>query len=563
MTVIPGDAQFPEDAVRQRVLGRYAIVDTCRAAEYDDIALLARAVVRTPVAGIALFDGNRAWLKAAAGLDVTECPLAESFFAQHLGHTSVVVVPDATQDPRYAATSWVVQDPRARFYAGAPLVTSDGYVLGAIFCVDDSPRHMTPEDGANLTALARQVVALLELRRTEMSFHVVVDGAGHVAFHLDTQGDLVSLTPTWARLTAFGVVRSLGQPFADFLHPDDRKTFTRELERLHSESTSIRFECRLVTLMGDTVDVELFAQPLLDDYQRFAGVMGVLSDISERRVREIEVQHAQKMEALGRLSAGIAHEINTPIQFVGDNTRFLAESYETMLRLLLTYRHVLDANSGATPWAQRQDIIRHAEAQADVDYLAEEVPSAVAQSLEGVERVASIVRAMKTFSHPGQDTQAPADLNEALQATVTVARHQVKYVADVVMDLCELPPVTCKLGDLNQVFLNLIVNAGDAIAETGERGQIGVQTRTEGDCVVIRVSDSGAGVSDEIRHKIFEPFFTTKSVGRGTGQGLALARAVVQDRHGGTISVESTMGHGSIFTIRLPTAGASTGGVSR
>jgi signal transduction histidine kinase len=293
----------------------------------------------------------------------------------------------------------------------------------------------------------------------------------------------------------------------------------------------------------------------VDEDGRALGLVGVIVDITERQAREVEAQHLQKLEALGRLSAGLAHEINTPIQFVGDNARFLAESYEAMLKLVLTYRRILDTSSGAISWYQRQELVQEAEAEADVDYLAEEVPTAVRQSLEGVERVASLVRAMKTFSHPGTSGQAPADLNEALRATMTVARNQIRYIADAVLDLGDVPPVVCNIADLNQVFLNMVVNAADAIQEKGDHGTITVVSRRDGDEVMITISDTGAGIPRDLQRRIFEPFFTTKKVGRGTGQGLALARAVICDQHGGTLTLTSEPGAGTTFTIRLPVVG--------
>jgi signal transduction histidine kinase len=169
--------------------------------------------------------------------------------------------------------------------------------------------------------------------------------------------------------------------------------------------------------------------------------------------------------------------------------------------------------------------------------------------------VSTIVRAMKTFSHPGLKEQVPADLNEAVAATVTVTRHQVSEVADLVLELGDLPPVRCNIADLNQVFLNLIVNAADAIEETGRRGVITVATALEREEVVVRISDTGAGIPDDVRPKIFDPFFTTKDVGRGSGQGLPLARGVVQEGHGGTLTVESVPGEGTTFSVRIPAGG--------
>jgi len=208
------------------------------------------------------------------------------------------------------------------------------------------------------------------------------------------------------------------------------------------------------------------------------------------------------------------------------------------------------------PWAERLPAMRAAEQEMEIEYLESEVPSAVAQTLAGIDRVATIVRAMKTFSHPGHDEHVPADLNEALTATVTVTRHQVSQVADLDLDLGELPPVRCNIADLNQVFLNLIVNAADAVEETGRRGVIRVRTEVDGTDAVISVSDTGGGIPEHIRAKVFDPFFTTKEVGRGTGQGLPLARSVVHDGHGGTLSLQTEPGIGTTLTVRLPIAGA-------
>jgi signal transduction histidine kinase len=204
---------------------------------------------------------------------------------------------------------------------------------------------------------------------------------------------------------------------------------------------------------------------------------------------------------------------------------------------------------------ERQERVREAEAGIDFDYLQKEIPSAVEQTLEGIERVSTIVRAMKTFSHPGHKDQVPADLNEAVGATVTVARHQIRDVADLRLDLAELPPVKCNIAELNQVFLNLIVNAADAVGETGRRGLITVATAVDGEDVVIRITDTGGGIPDDVRSRMFDPFFTTKDVGRGSGQGLPLVRGVVQEGHGGSITVESVLGEGTTFTVRIPIEG--------
>jgi signal transduction histidine kinase len=276
---------------------------------------------------------------------------------------------------------------------------------------------------------------------------------------------------------------------------------------------------------------------------------------------ELATRQAQKLEAVGRLAAGIAHEINTPIQFVGDNTHFLRDAFASLQRLLDAYAVLCDAAAAGQVAPSLLAAVHRAEAEADLAYLSEEIPRALEQVLEGVERVASIVRALKEFAHPARKERAPADLNQALQSTLTVARNELKYVAEVQTDFAPLPPVLCQIGDLNQVFLNLLVNAAHAIADqvgdSGARGTITVRTRALGTQVEVAISDTGPGIPAAIRDRIFDPFFTTKAVGRGTGQGLALARAIVVEQHGGELTFESVEGAGTTFYVRLPVTGGA------
>jgi signal transduction histidine kinase len=277
---------------------------------------------------------------------------------------------------------------------------------------------------------------------------------------------------------------------------------------------------------------------------------------SESKRLELELHQSQKLEAVGRLAAGIAHEINTPIQYIGDNTRFLAEAFEALRTMLARQREVL---AQAAPPEAVAGLARVAESL-DLEYVVEQVEPAIARTLDGVQRVATIVRAMKEFAHPDQKEMVATDLNRALQATLDVARNEYKYVADVELALGALPPVTCHAGDVNQVFLNLIVNAahaiGDVVKGTGAKGRIRIATAREGTAMVlVTVDDTGGGIPAAIQDKIFEPFFTTKEVGKGTGQGLAIARSIVE-KHKGTIRFCSRPGDGTTFQIRLPIHGA-------
>jgi len=241
---------------------------------------------------------------------------------------------------------------------------------------------------------------------------------------------------------------------------------------------------------------------------------------------EAKLRQAQKLEAVGSLAAGIAHEINTPIQFVGDNVRFMSQSFTDLMKLLQQSAVIADKAMGNGDIAQEIQQFLEAYKNADIDFVREEMPKAIEQTLDGVDRVATIVRAMKKFSHPDQGQKAPADINEAISNTLIVARNELKYVADVETSFAHhLPMVACHLSDLNQVFLNLFVNAAHAIAdvvkETEQKGTITVRTSRDGDNVVVEISDTGCGIPEDIRDRIFDPFFTTKGVGEGTGQAEA------------------------------------------
>lgn len=289
------------------------------------------------------------------------------------------------------------------------------------------------------------------------------------------------------------------------------------------------------------------------------------SDVTEREVLGQQLRQAQKLEAIGQLAAGIAHEINTPIQYVGDNTRFLQEFWVTVHSLCAITREMRqEARSGAiSPQTlERFDVAAQA---ADFEYMQTEIPHAIEQSLEGIERVTRIVHAMKEFSHPGSEEKKSIDINRAIETTITVARNEWKYVSDVETHFDpELPLVLCHAGEFNQVVLNLLINAAQAIAEAvgdGSRGKgkIVISTARAQDWAEISIADTGAGIPEAIRSRVFEPFFTTKPVGKGTGQGLALAHTAIVRRHGGKIWFESEVGKGTTFFIRIPIADPAGG----
>ncbi|MBC8089982.1 MAG: sensor histidine kinase [Phycisphaerae bacterium] len=278
----------------------------------------------------------------------------------------------------------------------------------------------------------------------------------------------------------------------------------------------------------------------------------LLKQLRERERMEIELNHALKLEAVGQLASGIAHEINTPIQYIGDSVAYVHDTLGDVRTLLDWYQRVLQKAlaDGTLPTSSE---LLAAEERADITYAMEQIPLATERALDGVHRVATLVQAMKEFAHPDASEMALADINAALRSTMLVAGNEIRRVAELVIELDALPEVSCHIGEINQVFLNLLVNAAHAVGDAGsQRGCITVRSRVIPDGVEISVADTGRGIPAGIRSRIFEPFFTTKDVGRGTGQGLAIALSIVRDKHAGSIHFQTEEGVGTIFVVRLP-----------
>ncbi len=292
--------------------------------------------------------------------------------------------------------------------------------------------------------------------------------------------------------------------------------------------------------------------------------MTILRDITdywntleEKKKAERQLMQAQKMESIGQLAAGIAHEINTPIQFVQDNSDFLKTAFSEILPALSLAQKLLDQAKSGTIEPDIIEKLEMAFEEADIEYYNEEVPSAIEQALDGADRVSTIVRSMKEFSNPG-GKEIHTDINQALNNTITISSNEWKYVSDVTCDFDNtLPQVFCNPGEINQVLLNIIINAANAIeeavgSEPETKGQIHIQTQKAEDRVQIIIKDNGAGISKQDLPKIFDPFFTTKEIGQGSGQGLSIAYAIIVEKHNGKIECQSEPGKGSIFTISLP-----------
>jgi signal transduction histidine kinase len=267
-------------------------------------------------------------------------------------------------------------------------------------------------------------------------------------------------------------------------------------------------------------------------------------ELDDRQRLELELRHAEKLRAVGQLASGVAHEINTPVQFVGDSLSFLDDAFGEIDRLLGTIEGI--------------DATREQFEASDIAYLREEIPAALSRARDGTGRVATIVRALKTLAHPDEIEQQLADIAEAIHNTLVVVANELKFVADVHLDLAPAR-VRCHVGEIQQVMINLLVNAAHAIAdrhrESGTRGNIRITTLVDGPELLLSISDDGGGIPESIQHRIFEPFFTTKPVGTGTGQGLSLVHSMIVDHHGGQITFTSEVGVGTTFLITLPIEG--------
>ncbi|MBI2813645.1 MAG: PAS domain-containing protein [Opitutae bacterium] len=343
-------------------------------------------------------------------------------------------------------------------------------------------------------------------------------------------------------------------------------TYESEQEIIRTGQPVIELEEKETWPDGHVTWVATTKLPLRDRTGCVIGTYGISRDITARKEAEeqkqslqLQLQLAQKLESIGRLAAGIAHEINTPSQFITDNTHFLVNAFK-QLREVLEAHQALRARAGAEGvCAEEAARALAVEKAAEVDYLAAEIPRTLEQTLEGLGRVARIVRSLKEFSHPNNTQSTAADLNRAIENAVTVTRHEWKYVAEVILELDpELPPVPCVVDEFNQVMLNLLVNAAHAIgsaqkaAGSSELGRITIRTRFDDQRALIDVQDTGIGIPPGIRHRVFEPFFTTKEMGKGTGQGLTLVHAVIVQHHQGEVDFTTEVGRGTTFHLKLP-----------
>lgn len=393
-----------------------------------------------------------------------------------------------------------------------------------------------------------------ELRKAHAQNEQLIAAIPSILIYIDDNDRVIGWNKTAEKVFGIRSADVIGRPFsACDIQWDDKDVVKQILDCRNTAQPTNIDDVRFKNLVGKASFLGITVNPIGETQAKQLALLIIGSDITQRKILESQLVQAQKLESIGQLAAGIAHEINTPTQYVGDNTHFLRDAFEDLRKLISRYKAFLEAckTGGVT-----NNLIQEVEAtekEVDVEYLNEEIPKAIQQSQEGIGRVTKIVHAMKEFSHPGTDEKTLTDINKAIESTITVTRNEWKYVAEMLTIFdTSLPRVLCQPDEFNQAILNIIVNSAHAISSVNGNGIITVSTQRDGDWVEIRIQDTGTGIPEAIRSKIFDPFFTTKEVGKGTGQGLAIAHDIVVKKHGGTIRFETVVDRGTTFIVRIP-----------
>lgn len=343
-------------------------------------------------------------------------------------------------------------------------------------------------------------------------------------------------------------------------NPEDVLGF---LQSSKAKSTS-RFETTFVNSDNRSIVLGLSCYPVIDNGQCH-GSLVLGTDLTDQRIVEQQLQQAQKLESVGQLAAGIAHEINTPMQYLGDNLDFVKMKFDRLIEYLQASTRLTQMAKDANLEAELADTMMAQAKKLKLEKLYTQLPEALTDSIDGVSHVSRIVRAMKELSHPGGEEKTPVEINHLLETAITISTNEWKYVAEIDTKFdSEIKDLLGLSGELSQVFLNLIVNAAHAIGDVTDCGRLGkglitIRTCQTNEAVVVEIGDTGGGIPEKIRDRIFDPFFTTKDVGKGTGQGLSIAHSVVTQKHGGRLTFDVEEGVGTRFIIELPIANVVEG----
>ena len=482
-------AALPEnETARIEKLLSYQVLDTETETAYDDLVAIAAQICETSTALVSLVDSDRQWFKAKQGIAAAETPRDLAFCAHTILQPQVMVVPDARLDERFAANPLVVNEPYIRFYAGAPLITSDGYKLGTICVVSSEPKEMASHQVKALEALARQVVNQLELRLT-----------------------LQQITHEIA----------------------EKETAQSLLENANAD-----LEAR-VKLRTETIQ------------QKNQALEEALLELQHTRSHLV---HSEKIASLGQLVAGVAHEINNPLGFVKSSIRHTQTYVADLVELLKLYQEI---------YGKENEAIAELSEDVSPDFVIDDLTKMLNSMGMGANRIIEIVRSLRSFSRQEQPGLRPANLREGIDNTLMLLGHRLRMIGtenqpiEVIKHYSEIPDINCDIGQLNQVFMNLLANAIDAFEEASEQQAIDdptitIATAMVDNQIVISIADNGSGMPESVVQNIFQPFFTTKAVDKGTGLGLSISHKVIERKHKGEIMCESEPGVGTTFTLKIP-----------
>ena len=408
-----------------------------------------------------------------------------------------------------------------------------------------------------ITDVTERIQSEKAIRDSEERYRTLVEAMREGLIFLDAEFNLEFYNTRFSEMLGYSADEMSRMSLHRLLGEDAARHMIRKGKKA-KEGGEESYELALAKKNGDKLLTMVHPVSLFDD-GAYRGLLAVLVDITEKKMMEQRLNQAQKLESIGQLAAGVAHEINTPTQFIYTNIEFLEESCDALLGLAAEFQKIIETARAGLPVTGDQ--IRQSERrieEADLDFLVEEVPESLSGALDGVRRISRIVDSMKYFSHPGGGDRKPIDVNDAVRNAVTITTNEWKYSTEVVTDLDDsLPPLPCFAAEFSQVLLNLIINAVHAISESigenpEEKGTIWIRTRQDDGWLELRIRDTGAGIPENIRPRIFDPFFTTKDLLKGTGQGLSIAHGVIVEMHGGTIDFETEIGRGTTFVLRLP-----------
>jgi len=389
----------------------------------------------------------------------------------------------------------------------------------------------------------------------------IVESSGDAIMSLTLGGRILTWNRGAEQLYGYAAEEIEGRRIVQLVPSERQEHVLKLFEQIHAGESIDHDESICLRKDGARVEVLVSMWPIRNSAGAVTGASLIARDVAERHRLQQQLAQAQKFEMIGQLAAGIAHEINTPVQYIGNNIGFVEQGFASLQRFIVASQELIERVRLGTAGLEDAQRVQALSSELDIPYFQKEIGDALAQSKDGVARVARIVRSIKELAHPGQGRKTPVDLRRLIDSALTMTRNEWKFIADATTEFdTDLPVVMGIEDELHQVLVNILINAAQAIEEvandgTGAKGEIAVSARHDGDWVEIRIRDTGPGIPEAARPKLFEPFFTTKEVGKGTGQGLAIARSVIADRHGGTLTFTSESGKGTTFIIRLP-AGA-------